>query len=141
MTQLRDSEFKNRKASLFDENDSDFEDCNYWDASVEEKLDIRRTVLRVYLDSRPNWYERLEQNTGKFNLETKAYIYKLIASKIRDDWKKKPGQRKPPKRPKRKAEVATSKYVYRELRPSPWQSEKERVCEGYFVSPQGTANR
>jgi hypothetical protein len=60
----------------------------------------------MYLESRPHWYDRLEQNTQTFNPETKSYIYDLLYYRISCQWNKKRTDRR---RAKKQASVTQAR--------------------------------
>jgi hypothetical protein len=75
-------------AELFNKRRRDFQNLTYFHASNEAKLEIRKTILTMYVNSRPYWYQRLEQKTGKFDLRTKLFIYYLLERRIRNMWER-----------------------------------------------------
>src|SRR5271156_1738982 len=87
MDRLRDLEFNRRKSEFFDENDPAYKRFDYWDTCNAVRLEIQRKATRMCLENRPNWYNRLEQNTGTFNTQTKEYIYDLLNHRISLLWK------------------------------------------------------
>ena len=138
LMRLRDSEFEKRKADLFNKRRRDFQNLNYFHASNEAKFEIRKTALTMYVNSRPYWYQRLEQKTGKFDLRTKLFIYHLLAYRIRKNWARRELRLLNPSFTKRKEEDVTAKYEERQLRSSrPRLSKEEQVCEGCSSLFQG----
>jgi hypothetical protein len=131
LVRLRDSEFDKRKAELFNKRRRDFRNLTYFHASNEAKLEIRKTILTMYVNSRPYWYQRLEQKTGKFDLRTKLFICYLLKCRIRNMWERHELRLLSPSFTKRQEEDVVAKSEERQLRSSrPRLSEEEQICEG-----------
>ena len=84
--ELRDSNFRTRRAEFFTKHDPNYEKYNYFDISNASQHEIRLEVVGEYLESRPNWLARLETNTEPFNVETKRFIKRVFATQVGYHW-------------------------------------------------------
>jgi len=80
---LRNSYFEKRKAKY----DPNFENYSFFDIPNKTQIEIRRTIIVKYLESRPDWYQRLERNTQTFNFNTEEFIKDLLICRFNVNWK------------------------------------------------------
>lgn len=93
LTALRNSLVETRRAEFFNKDDIDYKRYTWFDLDYgTTECEMLPEIIATYLDGRPDWYQRLEENIQPLNHETITFIKDLLRYKFGDyhgTWRKK----------------------------------------------------
>ena len=76
---------------MFSQTRDDYDSLNFFDAGERTRIELRNRAVEIYLSRRPDWYNRLQRNSGPFNQTTIAFIEDLIEFRLQRMWTNEKG--------------------------------------------------